>query len=660
LLQQSIIRDISDRKRAERELLESESRFRQVVESSPYAILVADSTAVLYANPEAIRLFGAAAASDLVGHSLVERVAPELGPEVELRVRDTVSGLALAPVERSYVRLNGDSFWAAVTATRTVYDGRPVALLFIRDITAAKAAEEERSRLEEQLRHAVKMESVGRLAGGVAHDFNNYLTVINGYCDMLLSGPRKDDDVRDSLGEIRAAGERAASVTQQLLTFSRKQIASIRVVDLNRVVSDSDQLLRRLIGEDLKLSARLHSEPVTVMADPVQVGQVLMNLVVNARDAMPRGGSIVIETAEQELAAGDDARPGAPPGTYAVLSVTDTGTGIGVELQARIFEPFFTTKDVGAGTGLGLSTAYGIAQQARGWINVHSAPGEGARFEVWLPRVQPDGNEHAGDGATRGAQNGDETLLVVEDQADVRRLTLAILRSKGYRLLEAASADEALQISAADTGRIDLLITDVIMPGMNGRQLADRMLEQRPGLKILYMSGYSSDVLSLGGSLEPAVECLTKPFGASELGSKVREILDGGMPPRRILVIDDDVAVRGLLHQILNSAGHIVVEAEDGKAGMAELERRPVDLVITDLVMPDLEGLEVLRNLHVHRPELPVIAISGAFGGSYLKVATLLGAAATLTKPVDAAVLLRTVRVVMASREGEKDAASQT
>ncbi|MEO8368472.1 MAG: response regulator [Candidatus Solibacter sp.] len=653
--------NIGDRKRAERELSESESRFRQVVENSPHAIVVVDAETVLYANPEAIRLFGAARESDLTGSSLLDRVAPEQRPEVEQRVRDTLAGLPLTQVERHYQTLNGAHFWAAVTATRTIHDGRPATLLFIRDITAGKAAEEEHQRLEEQLRHAVKMESVGRLAGGVAHDFNNYLTVINGYCDMLLAGTVEDPEIRDSLREIRAAGERAASVTRQLLTFSRKQLASVSAIDLNQVVTDSDPLLRRLIREDLTLTTRLYPGPVTVLADPIQLGQVLMNLVANARDAMPSSGSIVIGTALQELPAGGGTPAGAAPGTYAVLSVMDTGTGISAEIQARIFEPFFTTKGVGAGTGLGLSTAYGIARHAGGWIDVHSTPGEGARFEVWLPRAQAESNPQAGAQPTRSALNGDETLLVVEDQADVRRMTLSMLRSKGYRLLDAANADEALKISAAHDGRIDLLITDVIMPGLNGRQLADRMLQQRPELKILYMSGYVSSVISLDGSGEPDVEYLRKPFSGIELSTKIREVLEGATAqPRRILVIDDDPAVRGLLHHILQNAGHTVLQAADGKAGMAELERNPVDLVITDLVMPEREGLDVLRMLHVHRPELPVIAISGAFGGSFLKIARHLGAAATLAKPVDAAVLLRAVRVVMSSREGEKDSPSQT
>jgi CheY-like chemotaxis protein len=258
-----------------------------------------------------------------------------------------------------------------------------------------------------------------------------------------------------------------------------------------------------------------------------------MNLVVNARDAMPGGGSIVIETAEQEIlvGGGGDLHPGAAPGTYALLSVTDTGTGISPELQARIFEPFFTTKAVGTGTGLGLSTAYGIARQSGGWIEVRSTPGEGARFEVWLPRVEDEPSRHAGVHSAGDSLRGDETLLVVEDQADVRRLTLSILKSKGYRLLEAANADDALRVSAAHSEKIDLLLTDVIMPGLNGRQLAERLVQQRPDLKILYISGYVSNVIGLEGSIELGMEYLRKPFGARELSAKIREVLELRRPP---------------------------------------------------------------------------------------------------------------------------------
>ncbi|MEO8597033.1 MAG: response regulator [Candidatus Solibacter sp.] len=645
MLQQSILRDVSDRKHAERELSESETRFRQLVEGAPYGILVVEETRILYANPEALRLFGASAKVGLAGQSLLDRVPAEDREELALRLGAVAAELQPKAVERGYLRIDGHPFWAGVSATRIIYSGRPAALLFLSDITARRAADEDRARLEEQLRHAQKLESVGRLAGGVAHDFNNYLTVINGYCDMLLSGELPDDEIRESLSEVRAAGERAASVTQQLLTFSRKQIAEPRVVDLNQVVRDSEQLLRRLIGEDVRMVSRVHAHASYVLADPSQLGQVLMNLVINSRDAMPGGGSITIEISEKEIGSADETRRDRAPGRYAVLSVADTGLGIDRKTLARIFEPFFTTKSVGTGTGLGLSTAYGIVRQAGGWIDVQSAPGAGARFDVWLPLTQAEAPALPAPATAGGAARGHETLLIVEDQADVRRLTLSILRAAGYRLLEAASGEAALRVSAEHAGRIDLLVTDVIMPGLNGRQLAERLVAQRPDLRVLYTSGYASEVIARQGSLDPGLEYLRKPFGAPELNAKVRQVLERAtVSQRRILIIDDDPAVRGLLHRILTGAGYAVVEAADGKSGLLEVEHAPMDLVITDLVMPEQEGLEVLGKLHARRPGLPVIAISGAFGGSFLEVARHLGAAAALPKPVEATTLLEAVR----------------
>ena len=554
--------------------------------------------------------------------------------------------------ERRYLQLNGEEFCVSVSAAAIEYNQRPAGLLFYRDITAAKRAEEERGRLEEQLRQAQKMESVGRLAGGVAHDFNNYLTVINGYCEMLLGESDAGPEIRESLEEILAAGTRAASITQQLLAFSRKQIATPRVLRLNQVVEDSGQLLGRLIGENVEIVTRLDEQSGNVMADPSQLGQVLMNLVINARDAMPDGGRIVIETGQGEIGQAAAALSAIRPGRYALLSVADSGAGMSPQIQEKIFEPFFTTKGVGTGTGLGLSTAYGIVRQSGGWIEVLSSPGAGSRFEIWLPLTEAEADGAAAPQPAAHGGRGEETLLVVEDQGDLRRLALAILKANGYRLLEAENAEQAMQVSAGYAGGIDLLVTDVIMPGLNGRQLADHLAKQRPGLKVLYTSGYAADVIALEGSLEPGMAYLPKPFGAAQLVAKVREVLGAGRLPGTLLVIDDDPAVRGFLRQILASAGYVVVEAGDGKSGMSKIEPRAVDLVITDLVMPEQEGLETLRRLRAERPGLPVIVISGAFGGSLLETAKRLGANAALAKPIDPESLLRAVRDALAPPAG--------
>jgi CheY-like chemotaxis protein len=322
------------------------------------------------------------------------------------------------------------------------------------------------------------------------------------------------------------------------------------------------------------------------------------------------------------------------------------------DVRERIFEPFFTTKGAGSGTGLGLSTAYGIVRQAGGWIDVRSSPGAGSRFEIWLPVTDAAAVDAAAPPPAAGSGRGEETLLIVEDQGEVRRLALSILKASGYRLLEAENAEQALQLSAGYAGGIDLLITDVIMPGLNGRQLADRLAKERPGLKVLYTSGYAADVIALEGSLEPGMAYLPKPFGAAQLAAKVREVLGAGRGPSTLLVIDDDPAVRGFLRQILAGAGYIVVEAGDGRSGMSKIEPHRVDLVITDLVMPEQEGLETLQRLRAERPNLPVIVISGAFGGSYLKTARRLGATAALAKPIDPETLLRAVREALAPPGG--------
>jgi PAS domain S-box-containing protein len=652
---QAIIRDISDRKLAEQELSQSEARFRQVVESAPYGILVADGLEILYVNPTAERLFGATRAGELVGQSALRLVGAGDREEVIRRVRMFRSGEALPVVERRCMRLDGKEFWATVSATPIEYNEFPAALLFFQDVTEHKRATEQRRQLEEQLRHSQKMESVGRLAGGVAHDFNNYLTVINGYCDMLLPDAPPESALGDGLREIRAAGERAASVTRQLLAFSRKQVAAPRALSLNQTITDSGKMLRRLIGEQIEIVTRLAENLPDVLADAGQMDQVLMNLAINARDAMPSGGRIEIETCEAVLdEAGAGKHPQARQGRYVVFTVSDTGAGMTPEVQSQIFEPFFTTKGVGHGTGLGLCTAYAIVQQAGGWIAVESVPQQGTSFRIWLPAVTRPVTARADTRRPAQAAESEATLLVVEDQADVRRLALSILRLQGYRLLEAENASRALAVSDGHSGAIDLLVTDVIMPGMNGRELADRLVAKRPGMKVLYISGYSGDALSRQGCLEPGTEYLPKPFSPNELSGKVREVLRTAAPARRtVLVIDDDSAVSGLLQRILRGAGYHVLVAADGRIGMETVGREAVDLVITDLVMPEQEGIETVKRLHMQRPKLPVIAISGAFGGSCLKAAAMLGAAATLAKPIAADELLRVVGRCMAAGDGD-------
>jgi PAS domain S-box-containing protein len=531
VFRQSIIRDITERRRAQAALLESENRFRQVVECAPEGIIVESGRRMQYLNPVAVRLLGAHSASQLLGRSVGSIIRPEEREAAERRAEAVDRGEWVPAAERRFLRLDGGLLVSDTTITHLEYDGRPAILVFLRDVSDRKRIEAEHAFLEAQLRQAQKMESVGRLAGGVAHDFNNHLTVINGYCDMLAAGFPEGDPVRESLDEIRAAGERAATLTAQLLAFSRKQIAELKPVSLNEVVADAGRMLRRLIGEDIEIVTNLAAEPSVVIADLGQMNQVLMNLAVNARDAMPEGGKLVVETGTAEIGdQGLSLHPDARPGRFVVLSVSDTGAGMDREVLQRIFEPFFTTKKTGAGTGLGLATVYGIVHQSGGWVTASSEPGHGARFRVYLPAAACPAAPALALAEAAHAQDGrgSETVLLVEDQPEVLRLTREILRERGYRLLEACNGAEALSVAKGHAGPIDALVTDVVMPGMNGPELAARLLQQRPLVKVLFTSGYPAGALGTQGVLDPGMAYLPKPFTAAQLALKLRQVIEAG------------------------------------------------------------------------------------------------------------------------------------
>jgi two-component system, cell cycle sensor histidine kinase and response regulator CckA len=644
----AVSEDITARVAAERALRQSEERFRQLVEHAPYGIVVEAGLEFLYVNPAAARMMGADSAARLVGTSMIDRTHPDERATQRERSAMVASGNTVSLVSRRLLRLNGEVFAAEISGTPIVYDGRPAALAFLRDITAQKQAEEERGRLELRLRHAQKMESVGRLAGGVAHDFNNHLTVINGYCDMLLDELGADDPLRVEIGEIRAAGQRAASLTQQLLTFSRKQVVELRPINLNAVVEEHCRMIRRLIGDDIEVVTDQEPNLGAVMADRGQMQQVLMNLAVNARDAMPAGGKIIIATANAVIGDGaEGSGQDVKPGPYVVLTVSDSGVGMAPEILSRIFEPFFTTKSMGVGTGLGLATVYGIVEQAGGFLRVSSEPGNGTIFRVYLPQTASAQEPLREAAAGRRAARGSETILVVEDQDEVRRLAISILKRNGYRVVEAANGADALSLADTCTDPIDLLITDVVMPGMTGRELATRLSASRERLKVLYMSGYAADVIAKQGVIDAGMAYLPKPFAPAELAAKVREVLGEPEPRRRILVIDDDPAVRNCVAETLVRAGFEVLPAADGGAGLGLVESHHVDLVITDLVMPEREGLETVKLLRERFPAVRVIAMSGAFEGEYLKAAARMGAQATFLKPVDTGRLLAAVREML-------------
>ncbi|MBI1917651.1 MAG: response regulator [Planctomycetes bacterium] len=398
---------------------------------------------------------------------------------------------------------------------------------FIHDITSRKHMERALQESEERFRQAQKMEGIGRLAGGVAHDFNNLLTVINGYSDLLIHQPRLEEPTKHLLREIQKAGERAAGLTQQLLAFSRKQILQPSVLDLNAVLTNTEKMLRRLIGEDVDLSVLAGVDLGRVQADPGQIEQILMNLVVNARDAMPQGGKLTVETCNVFL--GEDYRqthPEVKPGPYVLLSVTDTGCGMEEQTKVRIFEPFFTTKEPGQGTGLGLATVYGIVKQSDGHIEVYSELGIGTAFKVYLPAVDASGPARDSPRAVRRIPPGTETVLLAEDEEGVRTLVKHALQACGYTVLEAAQGQEALEVASRQPGPIDLLVTDVVMPRMGGRELAERLKTMRPGIKVLYLSGYTDDAVLRHGIIAAESAYLQKPFTPASLATKVREVLD--------------------------------------------------------------------------------------------------------------------------------------
>lgn len=385
----------------------------------------------------------------------------------------------------------------------------------------------ERLRTEEQLRQAQKMEAVGRLAGGIAHDFNNILAAILGYCDLLLMMPDLNEKVQTRLRQIKKVSGRAAELTSQLLAFSRKQVLRPQIIDLNVLVVETEKLLRRLMGEDIEIKIELDTHIAGIEADPNQIQQVLINLAVNARDAMPQGGILRIETSIRSVNGKTSSLPNSTsPRQYVVLTVGDTGQGMDAETQLHIFEPFFTTKGQGKGTGLGLATVYGIVQQSDGFIHVQSTIGQGTTFDIHLPYTDKIVVSHEHLPATSKPPRGAETVLVVEDDATVRQMTSETLHELGYHVLAAANGDEAIALVAEQQPAIDLLLTDVIMPGMNGREVAERLTQARPNLRVLYMSGYANEIIGQHGLLDGKTWFLQKPFSIDTLAQKVREVLD--------------------------------------------------------------------------------------------------------------------------------------
>jgi len=509
-----------------RELNLSESRFRVLVEHAPDAIVVYDATqnSFVDANANAERLFGCSREELLASGPprFYASAQPDGLPpaeSMEKMIERALAGETLL-FERAVHNAEGKDLLCEVRLARLPFTDRNLIRGSFIDIT-------ERKKLEERLRQSQKMESVGRLAGGIAHDFNNLLTVITGYSELMLSQLEERSPLVKEVEEIKRAGERASSLTQQLLAFSRRQVLQPRVIDLNEVVSRVEKMLRRLIGEDVELRTVPGAGLWSVKADPGQIEQVLVNLVVNARDAMPGGGVLTIETGnvflDEEYSLG---HLPARSGHYVMLAVSDTGVGMDERTKSQVFEPFFTTKESGKGTGLGLSTVYGIVKQSGGYIWVYSEPGKGSTFKVYIPRTEEREDDPRKAVPPVEDLRGEKTVLIVEDEESILKLSSAVLGGYGYSVLAAPGGEDGLRIAGKHEGEISLLLTDVVMPGMGGRELYERILQQRPKIKVLYMSGYTDKAIVRRGVLDPGTSFLQKPFSPISLARKVKEVLE--------------------------------------------------------------------------------------------------------------------------------------
>jgi len=522
-------RDVTGPRGAREALRASEARLRAIFDSTAIGIAQVDLTGrILEANPPFAMHLGYVP-EELIGRLVTDITHPE---DVALGLdhfKDLVDGKTAAyQIEKRYVRKDGSVMRGRLTASAVRdQDARTRFVIgMVEDVT-------ERERLEAQLRQAQKMEAIGQLAGGVAHDFNNLLGIITGYSELLEKDLGPDHQGLGRLQQIRRAADRAAGLTRQLLAFSRKQILQPRILDLGEVVSDVEKMLRRLIGEDVQVVTAFGPGLGRVQADPGQIEQVLVNLAVNARDAMPGGGKLIIETANADL---DEAyartHDGVAPGRYVLLSVSDTGHGMDAETLSHMFEPFFTTKLEGKGTGLGLATVYGIVRQSGGHVNVYSEPGRGTTFRIYLPRTAHRQPDLAAPGPI-SPPRGSETVMLVEDAEVLRLLMKEVLDMSGYRVLEIARPEEAAGVAEAHEGEIHLLVTDVVMPNLSGRDTAERVRARRPSIKVLYVSGYTDDVITHHGVLEATTHLLQKPFTTLAFLRRVREVLDQADAPQK-------------------------------------------------------------------------------------------------------------------------------
>ncbi|QOY90298.1 hybrid sensor histidine kinase/response regulator [Paludibaculum fermentans] len=629
--------DITDRKR-------TAEHYRLMFERSPVPLWVYDEVTLefLAVNQAAIHDYGFSRAEFLA--MTIRDIRP---PEDVPILIDRISKL-----EKGYEKLNWadqpERYWrhqrkdgslmhVDIRSHSIQFEGHPARLVMSIDVTS-------KQRLEEQLRQSQKMEAIGQLAGGIAHDFNNLLTVIGGYANLSLMGLADDHPIRPHLAQIASAGDRAAALTHQLLAFGRKQVLQLRVLNINTVVQGMRPLLARLLREDIQLEMKLDPAVCQVEADPHQLEQVLMNLVINASDAMAAGGLVTIESQEVILdEAYVESHLGVKPGRHAMLAVSDTGYGMDAKTQARIFEPFFTTKPAGKGTGLGLSTAFGIVKQSGGHIAVYSEPDVGSTFKVYLPAATALART-ADDKPAVTSVGGSETILLVEDDPGVREFAARVLRELGYTVHEAANGEQALRTGRILGDLVDLLVTDVVMPNLGGRQLSEALAPICRKMRVLFMSGYTQNAIVQHGVLDPGLEFLAKPFNSRSLSERIREVLATPIRPRSVLLLDGDAAVTALLRDALEMKGYTVAIAADGADAVARCRQKPVDLLVVDAIAPESEALDQIHLLSHELPHVRLVAIAGNWDDHVRREARRAGAHECLQKPVSLDVFLKTVR----------------
>jgi two-component system cell cycle sensor histidine kinase/response regulator CckA len=647
------MRDVSDLFEAQRQLEASEEKHRVLFESSRDAIMILapPSWDFTSGNAACLAMFGAKDEAEFTSYA-PWKLSPAYQPDDRLSSEKAREMIEAAMREGSRVfewthnRIDGSEFPATVQLTRMELAGQVLLQATVRDISRER-------QMEEQLRHAQKMEAVGQLAAGVAHEFNNLLFGILGSAEIISStkGSEFGEYLDRPLREIKNCGRRGAALTKQLLSFARKKAPGILQFDINQVIGELDGMIRRMITETITLKTDLAPDLPPIRADRGEIEQALLNLAKNARDAMPDGGTLTIRTATQQL---DEARVAslseAGPGTYVQLSVADTGCGMAPETAKRIFEPFFTTKPVGKGTGLGLSTVFADVSNVGGIIEVESHEGAGTAFRIYLPSAESatDTDTQDAERSAGPSPGGSETILVVDDDEVVLNSAAYMLEMRGYNVVRALGAPAALQAAASHDGRIDLLLTDVTMPELNGWQLARKLTAQRPDMKVIFMSGYARDVLDAGAAADAHIEFLEKPPEGDTLCRRVRDVLASASTsvPRnaRVLVVDDEQVVRYAIRERLAAEGHEVVEANNGRRAMQCLDAGTFDIVITDILMPERDGLETLRHVHKTQTDTEVIVISGAGNDLFLENARGLGASRVLEKPLNLDELAAAVR----------------